>query len=130
MDVSEVARWSGVAATARRHHERKGLITSQERDGARRRFAPALPEQCPSFQKRLEAAAAGALEGRRRGTIRRPVRWRLPRPAPGHLAPPGRAIAVRRRRECLVTGQRDFVARAQTSAPSPPLNVYAAHGGR
>jgi DNA-binding transcriptional MerR regulator len=140
MDISEVARRSGVAASALRYYERKGLIRSLERDGARRQFAPAVldrlalialgqaagfsldeigamftPEggtsidramlsakadeldrtirrlramseglrhaaacpapshaQCPSFQRLLKAAAAGALEGRaRRGPMGR-----------------------------------------------------------
>lgn len=141
MDISEVARRSGVPASALRYYERKGLITSLEREGARRQFAPAVLDQlalvalgqaagfsldeirtmftpqgepsidrsmlsakadeldrmvkrlkamsdglrhaaacpapshaqCPSFQKLLKAAAAGALEGRaRRGALRRP----------------------------------------------------------
>lgn len=141
MDISEVARRSGVPASALRYYERKGLIASLEREGARRQFAPAVLDQlalvalgqaagfsldeirtmftpqgepsidrsmlsakadeldrmvkrlkamsdglrhaaacpapshaqCPSFQKLLKAAAAGALEGRaRRGALRRP----------------------------------------------------------
>lgn len=134
MDISEVARRSGIAASALRYYERKGLIHSLAREGARRRFSPAVldtlalialgqaagfsldeirtmftpqgePEidrsllaakaddldrmaqrlramsrglrhaaacpaashaECPSFQKLLKAAAAGALESRRR----------------------------------------------------------------
>jgi DNA-binding transcriptional MerR regulator len=45
MDISEVARRSGVAASALRYYERKGLISSLEREGARRRFAPAVLDQ-------------------------------------------------------------------------------------
>lgn len=45
MDISEVARRSGVAASALRYYERKGLITSLARDGARRKFAPAVLDQ-------------------------------------------------------------------------------------
>ncbi len=40
MDISEVARRSGLAASALRYYERKGLIHPLQRDGARRRFAP------------------------------------------------------------------------------------------
>lgn len=44
MDISEVARRSGVAASALRYYERKGLISplgsGVARQGARRRFAP------------------------------------------------------------------------------------------
>lgn len=138
MDISEVARRSGVAASALRYYERKGLIRSLEREGARRHFAPAVLEQlalialgqagglsldeirsmftpqgeasidrallaakadeidrmasrlkamsrglrhaaecpaashaeCPSFQRLLKAAAAGALEQRSRRAVR------------------------------------------------------------
>jgi len=45
MDISEVARKSGVAASALRYYERKGLIRSLERDGARRKFSPAVLDQ-------------------------------------------------------------------------------------
>lgn len=40
MDIAEVARRSGMAASALRYYERQGLITSLEREGGRRRFAP------------------------------------------------------------------------------------------
>jgi DNA-binding transcriptional MerR regulator len=134
MDISEVARRSGVAASALRYYERKGLIHSLESEGARRKFSPAVLDQlalialgqaagfsldeirvmftpdgepnidramlaakadelermvkrlkamieglrhaaacpapshaaCPSFQRLLKAAAAGALENRQR----------------------------------------------------------------
>ena len=45
MDISEVARRSGVAASALRYYERKGLIRSLESAGARRRFSPAGLDQ-------------------------------------------------------------------------------------
>lgn len=134
MDISEVAKRSGVPASTLRYYESKGLIASLAREGARRRFAPAVLDQlalialgqaagfsldeirgmftpegrpsidrrmlsakaddldrmvkrlkamseglrhaavckapshgeCPSFQRLLKAAAAGALEGRPR----------------------------------------------------------------
>lgn len=134
MDISEVAKRSGVAASALRYYERKGLIRPLAREGARRKFAPAVLDtlalialgqaagfsldeirtmftpqgtpsidrstlaakadeidrmikrlkamsnglrhavacparshaECPSFQKLLKAAAAGALENRHR----------------------------------------------------------------
>lgn len=140
MDISEVARKSGVAASALRYYESKGLIRSLESAGVRRQFAPAVLDQlalialgqaagfsldeiramftpdgapdidrallsakadelermvkrlkamidglrhaaacpapshaaCPSFQRLLKAAAAGALEQRQRQrTVRR-----------------------------------------------------------
>ena len=134
MDISEVARKSGVAASALRYYERKGLIRSLESEGSRRKFSPSVLDQlalialgqaagfsldeiramftpggkpnidramlsakadelarmvkrlkgmikglrhaaacpaashaaCPSFQRLLKAAAAGALENRQR----------------------------------------------------------------
>ncbi len=45
MDISEVARKSGVAASALRYYERKGLIRSLSSEGARRKFAPAVLDQ-------------------------------------------------------------------------------------
>ncbi len=45
MDISEVARRSGLAASALRHYERKGLIRSLGQAGARRQFAPAVLDQ-------------------------------------------------------------------------------------
>ena len=45
MDISEVARKSGMAASALRYYERKGPIRSLESPGARRKFAPAVLDQ-------------------------------------------------------------------------------------
>jgi len=45
MDISEVAKRSGVAASALRHYERMGLIRSLAREGGRRRFAPTVLDQ-------------------------------------------------------------------------------------
>lgn len=45
MDIADVARKSGVAASALRYYERKGLIRSLPHGGARRQFAPAVLEQ-------------------------------------------------------------------------------------
>lgn len=45
MDIAEVARRSGVPASALRFYEEKGLITSLGRQGERRRFAPGVLDQ-------------------------------------------------------------------------------------
>ena len=45
MDISDVARRSGVAASALRFYEEKGLIASLGRPGERRRFAPQVLDQ-------------------------------------------------------------------------------------
>lgn len=45
LDISEVAKRSGVAASALRYYEAKGLIRPAGRAGARRKFAPAVLDQ-------------------------------------------------------------------------------------
>lgn len=45
MDIGEVARRSGLAASTLRFYEEKGLIASIGRDGLRRRFAPGVLDQ-------------------------------------------------------------------------------------
>ena len=45
MDIAEVAKRSGVPASALRFYESKGLIASVGRQGARRRFAPGVLDQ-------------------------------------------------------------------------------------
>lgn len=45
MDISEVARRTGVPSSALRFYERKGLIASVAAAGSRRRFAPVVLDQ-------------------------------------------------------------------------------------
>jgi len=45
MDIAEVAKRSGVPASALRYYEEKGLIASVGRQGLRRRFAPGVLDQ-------------------------------------------------------------------------------------
>jgi DNA-binding transcriptional MerR regulator len=45
MDIAEVARRTGVAASTLRYYEEKGLIASVGRDGLRRRFDPRVLDQ-------------------------------------------------------------------------------------
>lgn len=45
MDISEVAKRSGVAASALRYYEKVGLIASIGPQGARRQFAPTVLDQ-------------------------------------------------------------------------------------
>ena len=45
MDISEVAKRSGVPASTLRYYEEKGLIASVGRQGLRRRFDPAVLDQ-------------------------------------------------------------------------------------
>ena len=45
MDISEVAKRTGIPSSALRYYERKGLITSNREHGARRRYASAVLDQ-------------------------------------------------------------------------------------
>jgi DNA-binding transcriptional MerR regulator len=45
MDISEVAKRTGVPASALRYYEKRGLIESLAPQGTRRRFAPAVLDQ-------------------------------------------------------------------------------------
>ncbi|TVT50239.1 MAG: MerR family transcriptional regulator [Denitromonas halophila] len=45
MDISEVAKRTGVPASTLRYYEKRGLIHSVGRDGLRRRFAPGVLDQ-------------------------------------------------------------------------------------
>jgi len=45
MDIAEVAKRAGVPASTLRFYEKKGLIASVGRQGARRRFAPGVLDQ-------------------------------------------------------------------------------------
>lgn len=45
MDIAEVVRRTGIASSALRYYERRGLIASDGPAGARRRFAPGVLDQ-------------------------------------------------------------------------------------
>ena len=45
MDIAEVARTSGIAASTLRYYEEKGLIAPVHRQGLRRQFAPGVLDQ-------------------------------------------------------------------------------------
>jgi len=45
MDIAEVAKRSGVPASALRYYEERGLIASSGRQGLRRRFSPGVLDQ-------------------------------------------------------------------------------------
>ncbi|HLO96491.1 MAG TPA: MerR family transcriptional regulator, partial [Burkholderiaceae bacterium] len=57
MDIAEVARRSGVAASTLRYYERRGLIAPLEREGAGRRRYPA------GVMKQLSLIALGQEAG-------------------------------------------------------------------
>ena len=45
MDISQVAKQTGIGASALRYYEKQGLISSLNRQGARRIFAPTVIQQ-------------------------------------------------------------------------------------
>jgi DNA-binding transcriptional MerR regulator len=45
VDIAEVVKRTGVPASTLRYYEKKGLIASVDRQGIRRRFAPAVLDQ-------------------------------------------------------------------------------------
>ena len=115
MDIAEVARQSGVPASALRFYEEKGLIASVGRQGLRRRFAPSVLERLalialgraagfsldeiarmfaadgrPRIDRRTLAAKADQLDGTIRGLLamRNGLRHAAACPAPSHMECP------------------------------------------
>lgn len=115
MDIAEVARRSGIAASALRYYEDKGLIASTGRDGLRRRFDPRVldqlalvrlaqsagftlaeigtmfsPEGKPSIERRMLAAKADEIDGmvRRLSAVSKGLRHAAVCPAPSHAECP------------------------------------------
>ena len=115
MDIAEVARRSGIPASALRYYEDKGLIASIGRDGLRRRFDPRVldqlalvrlaqaagftlaeiatmfsPEGKPSIERRMLAAKADEIDGmvRRLSAVSKGLRHAAVCPAPSHAECP------------------------------------------
>jgi DNA-binding transcriptional MerR regulator len=115
MDIAEVAKQSGVPASALRYYEDKGLIASVGRQGLRRRFAPAVldqlalialgqaagfsldeigamfaPDGRPSIDRRLLAAKADELDAtiKRLKAMSNGLRHAAACPAPSHAECP------------------------------------------
>ncbi|HEY0825645.1 MAG TPA: helix-turn-helix domain-containing protein [Ramlibacter sp.] len=111
MDIAEVARRSGLAASTLRYYEQKGLIAPVGRQGLRRRFDPAVldqlalialgqsagfsldeigsmfsPDGKPSIDRRMLAAKADEIDGmvRRLKVMSRSLRHAAACPAPSH----------------------------------------------
>ncbi|MFO1327672.1 MAG: helix-turn-helix domain-containing protein [Rubrivivax sp.] len=122
MDISEVAKKSGVAASALRYYERKGLIHALESDGARRKFSPAVLDQLalialgqaagfsldeirvmftpdgePDIDRAVLAAKADELEQmvRHLRAMIRGLRHAVVCPAPSHAACPSFQLLLR-----------------------------------
>lgn len=111
MDIAEVARRSGVAASTLRFYEEKGLIASVGRQGLRRRFEPRVldqlalialgktagftldeikamfsPDGSPNIDRRMLAAKADEIDGmvRRLNAMSQGLRHAARCPAPNH----------------------------------------------
>jgi DNA-binding transcriptional MerR regulator len=111
MDISEVARRTGVPASTLRYYEKKGLIASLAPQGTRRRFAPAVLDQLalvalgqaaglsldevhsmlspngrPNIDRQLLADKASELDTtiRQLSAVRRGLRHAAACPAPSH----------------------------------------------
>ena len=115
LDISEVARRSGIAASALRYYEEKGLIASIGRRGLRRLFEPGVlqrlalirlggiagfsldeiaamfaPEGGPVLDRDMIAAKADELDStiRRLAAMRDGLRHAAACPAPSHMECP------------------------------------------
>jgi DNA-binding transcriptional MerR regulator len=111
MDIAEVARRSGLAASTLRFYEQKGLIASIGRQGLRRRFDPSVldrlalialgrragfsldeigtmfaPDGRPSIDRGMLSAKADEIDGvvRRLKAMSRGLRHAAVCPAPSH----------------------------------------------
>src|SRR5690349_16386327 len=111
MDISEVAKRAGIAASKLRYYEEQGLITSVGRDGLHRRFDPRVldqlalialgqaagfslkdigamfaPDGQPSIDRRLLAAKADEVDAmvRRLTAMSKGLRHAAVCPAPSH----------------------------------------------
>ena len=115
MDIGEVAKRSGIPASALRYYEQKGLIASNGRQGLRRTFDPGVLERLalialgqtagftlddiaamfgadgrPDIDRRVLLAKAREIDVmiRRLAAMRRGLRHAAACPAPDHLACP------------------------------------------
>lgn len=115
MDIAEVAKRTGVPASALRYYEQKGLIKSVREPGARRRYAPGVldqlalialgqaaglsldeilsmlsPNGAPNIDRRLLVAKADEIDAliKRLRAVSKGLRHAAVCPAPSHAACP------------------------------------------
>jgi DNA-binding transcriptional MerR regulator len=137
LDISEVARRSGVPASALRYYEERGLIASIGRRGLRRLFDPGVLEQLvliavgraagfsldeiagmftangqPAIDRAMLAAKADELDAmvRRLGAMRDGLRHAAACPAPSHMECPKFRRILRRASQRL-PGRRAVTSR-------------------
>ena len=143
LDIGEVARRSGVAASTLRYYEQQGLIASIGRKGLRRVFASEVLERLslialgqaagfsleevgqvfgadgrPRIDRRKLAARAQELDGtiRRLIAMRKGLRHAAACPAPSHMECP---TFRRLMRQALATRPRVTRSASTSSGPSP-----------
>ena len=143
MDISEVAKRTGVPASTLRYYEKRGLIASLAPPGARRRFAPAVLDQLalvalgqaaglsldevqsmlspngrPNIDRQLLAAKASELDGtiRQLSAVRRGLRHAAACPAPSHAECPTFKKLLR----AAASGALDQQLRNKELKPSGP----------
>lgn len=141
LDITEVARRSGVPASTLRFYEEKGLIASVGRRGLRRLFEPGVlerlalislgrdagfsldeialmfaPDGRPRIDRQLLAAKADELDRtlRKLSAMRDGLRHAAACPAPSHMECP----TFRRLLQAAASGAMG--ARGKKKAPSPP----------
>ena len=148
MDIAEVAKRSGVPASALRFYEEKGLIASVGRQGLRRRFAPGVldqlalvalaqsagfsleeirgmfsPDGKPSLDRQMLAQKADAIDGtiRRLKAMSEGLRHAAVCPAPSHAECPTfqRLLKAAAASSRLQVRRRDSLAAAPARSRLP-----------
>lgn len=152
MDISEVARQSGVAASALRYYEHKGLIRALESEGARRKFAPAVLDQLalialgqaagfsldeirvmftpngePNIDRAMLAAKADELEAMvvRLKVMIRSLRHAVVCPAPSHAACPSFQKLLKAAASGALESRQRQLAPSGRVVPEAPLKAQA-----
>jgi len=125
MDIAEVARRSGIAASALRYYERRGLIASVGPAGTRRRFAPGVLDQ-------LALVALGQAAGLSLDEIQSML---SPRGGAEHQSPAARGQGRRNRHPGQAVARNESRAAARSGLPGAepramPHVPEAAQGGR
>lgn len=141
MDISEVARRTGVSAATLRYYEKRGLITSLAARGTRRQFAVEVLDQLalvalgqvaglsldeirsmlspggqPNIDRKLLAAKASELDAKIRqlNAVRRGLRHAAVCPAPSHAECP----TFRKLLKAAASGALDIQQRNNQLKPS------------
>ena len=148
MDISEVAKRAGVAASTLRYYDKRGLISSLAPQGTRRKFAPAVLEQLalvalgqaaglsldevhsmltpngrPNINRELLAAKADEIDAsiRQLSAVRRGLRHAAACPAPSHAECP----TFKKLLKAAASGALDQQQRGKGLKPTPKAPRHA-----